>query len=312
MAQGLDIAFAGTPEIAAVILGRLLDDARHTIVHIFTQPDRRAGRGRRSQPGPVKRLGESVGIPLTQPATAAELVGHPALDQADVLVVVAFGLILPEAVINRPKHGSVNVHFSLLPRWRGAAPIQRAIEAGDPVTGISIIQMDAGLDTGDILLQRACPVDPGDTAASLQERLVALAANCLPQMLDQIGSGHVEPVPQNELQATYAAKVSKAEAEIDWSQPAAVIERRVRAFNPAPVAHTTLNGQAMRILRARVLDQDSAGQPPGQLVACTEEGLDVATTDHLLRIESLQLPGRKIISAREFYHGNPRFRQQSC
>jgi methionyl-tRNA formyltransferase len=311
VARGLDIAFAGTPEIAAVILGRLLDDARHTIVHIFTQPDRRAGRGRRSRPGPVKRLGESAGIPLTQPATAAELVGHPALDQADVLVVVAFGLILPEAVIDRPKYGSVNVHFSLLPRWRGAAPIQRAIEAGDPVTGISIIQMDAGLDTGDILLQRACPVDPGDTAASLQERLVALAANCLPQMLDQIGSGHVEPVPQNEIQATYAAKVSKAEAEIDWSQPATVIERQVRAFNPAPVAHTTLNGQAMRILRARVLDQDSAGQPPGQLVACTEEGLDVATTDHLLRIESLQLPGRKIISAREFYHGNPRFRKQS-
>jgi methionyl-tRNA formyltransferase len=309
VSPGLDIAFAGTPELAAVILGRLLDDARHRVVHIYTQPDRRAGRGRRSRPGPVKRLAESAGIPLTQPASAADLAGHPALDQADVLVVVAFGLILPEAVIDRPKYGSVNVHFSLLPRWRGAAPMQRVIEAGDPVTGISIIQMDAGLDTGDILLQRACPVEPGDTAASLQDRLVALGADCLLQALDQIGSGHIEPVPQNERQATYAAKVSKAEAEIDWSQPAAVIERRVRAFNPAPVAHTTLKGQAMRIWRARVLEQGCADHPPGQLVACTEEGLDVATADYLLRIESLQLPGRKIIGAAEFYHGNPRFRQ---
>ena len=307
MAQGLDIAFAGTPESAAVILGRLLDDARHRILHIYTQPDRRAGRGRQPRPGPVKRLGESAGIPLTQPVTAAELLGHPALEQADVLVVVAFGLILPEAVIDRPRYGSVNVHFSLLPRWRGAAPIQRAIESGDEVTGISIIQMNAGLDTGDILLQRPCPIEPDDTADSLQERLTALGADCLLEVLGQIAAGSVAPQRQDEGQATYAAKISKTEAEIDWAQPATVIERRVRAFNPAPVTHTTLNGQAMRIWRVRVLEQDSAGRPPGVLAACTEDGLDVTTTDRLLRIESLQLPGRKIISAREFYHGHPRF-----
>jgi len=305
--DSLTIAYAGTPELAAVILRTLLQDGRHRILQIYTQPDRRAGRGRKLQPGPVKRLAEDAGIPVFQPRSGQELQVHPALAAVDVLAVAAFGLILPESVIRAPRHGAVNVHTSLLPRWRGAAPIQRAIEAGDELTGITIMQMDAGLDTGDILLQQSCPIHPEDTAGSLQERLAALGGECLLRALDQIAAGEVQPVPQDEAGACYAYKISKAEAEIDWTLPAAVIERRIRAFNPAPVAHTTVAGQSMRIWRARVLEDTRGDRAPGEVVACTPAGLDVATGTGVLRIESLQLPGKKMISAADFHRGYPRF-----
>lgn len=309
MAQALNIAFAGTPELAAVVLRILIESGRHAVMQIYTQPDRPAGRGRQPQPSPVKQLGLAAGIPVFQPGTAAALQGHPALAKADVLAVAAFGLILPESVIHAARCGAVNVHTSLLPRWRGAAPIQRAIEAGDAETGITIMQMDAGLDTGPILLQRGCPIHPDDTAGNLHDRLATLGGECLLEVLDRIAAGSLRPVPQDDSRATRAPKISKAEAEIDWSLPAAVIERRIRAFNPAPVAHTTLNGQPMRIWRARVLEASRSGQEPGQVAACTESGLDVTTGDRLLRVESLQLPGKKAITAREFHHGHPRFGQ---
>lgn len=309
MTDSLTIAYAGTPELAAVVLRALLEDGRHRILQIYTRPDRRAGRGRRRQPSPVKRLGEAAGLPVFQPESARDLRGHPALAAADMLAVAAFGLILPEAVIHAPRHGAVNVHTSLLPRWRGAAPIQRAIEAGDAVTGISIMQMDTGLDTGDILLQQTCPVRPDDTAGSLEERLAVLGGECLLRALDQIAAGKAHPVPQDETRACYARKISKAEAAIDWSRPATVLERRIRAFNPAPVAHTTLHGISMRIWRARVLEDDHSNYGPGEIVAFTETGLDVATGAGVLRIESLQLPGKKIISAADFHRGYPRFRK---
>lgn len=311
MARGLNIAFAGTPEPAAVILRRLLEDGPHRVTHVFTQPDRPAGRGRRPRPGPVKQLAEAAGIPLSQPRTGADLQAGRALAEADVLAVAAFGLLLPEAVIDRPRYGSVNVHFSLLPRWRGAAPVQRAIEAGDEQSGVSIMQMDAGLDTGAVLLQESCPIRPDDTAGSLQDRLAHLGGDCLLRALDLLGTSSLVPVPQDERLATYAAKVDKGEAEIDWTLPAVLIERKIRAFNPSPVAHTTLEGQPMRIWAARVLEAAGADRRPGTIDACTAAGLDVVTGDRLLRIESLQLPGKKTVSAREFYHGHPRFHKQS-
>ncbi len=306
METGLRLAFAGTPDLAAVILARLLEDGRHRVGHVFTQPDRRAGRGRRPVTGPVKALAQQHGLPVSQPHTGSEMENHPALAEAEVLAVAAFGLILPEEVIKLPRYGSVNVHTSLLPRWRGAAPIQRAIEAGDSVTGITIMQMAAGLDRGDILLQQECPIAADDTAGTLHDRLAGLGADCLLEVLDRLAAGRLTSTPQDDSRATYAPKISKAEAEIDWSQPAAVIERKVRAFNPTPVAHTRLNGQAMRIWQARALPGD-AGAEPGTPVAHSADGLDVATGDGLLRILQLQLPGRKVIAAREFYNGHPRF-----
>jgi methionyl-tRNA formyltransferase len=304
--HGLRLAYAGTPELAAVILARLLDDGRHPVEHVFTQPDRRAGRGRKPVTGPVKALALERGLAVSQPRTAAQLDRHPALAEADLLVVVAYGLILSETTISRPRYGSVNVHTSLLPRWRGAAPIQRAIEAGDERTGITIMQMDAGLDTGPVLLQRECPISPDDTAATLHDRLALLGGDCLLEALDALAAGRLSPHPQDEGRATYAAKISKAEAEIDWSRPAAEIERRIRAFNPEPVAHTRLNGQPMRVWRA-TQRPGPAGAEPGRVVGFTPAGLDVATGSGVLRILDLQLPGKRPVNAAEFHRGHPRF-----
>lgn len=306
MSQGMRIAFAGTPELAAVILGRLLDEGAHTIRHVFTQPDRPAGRGRKITASPVKSLAEKHGLPVSQPQTAAELETHPALADSDVLVVAAFGLILPETAMGMPHYGSVNVHTSLLPRWRGAAPIQRAIEAGDRETGITIMQMDAGLDTGPILLQKPCPIHADDTAGTLHDRLAVLGADCLLEALDRIAAGDPHPVPQDERQATYARKISKAEAAIDWSRPAIEIERKIRAFNPVPVAHSVILDRDIRIWRARALPGDD-GSTPGTVTRYSPEGLDMAAGKGRLRILELQLPGKKPTGIREFYSGHPDF-----
>ena len=303
----LHLAFAGTPDLAAAILRQLISDGRYALSRVYTQPDRPAGRGRKLLKSPVKLVAQAHGLEVLQPRTAAEFDPEDYLSRVDVLIVVAYGMILPESLITRPQYGSINVHLSLLPRWRGAAPIQRAIAAGDSETGVSIMQMDAGLDTGDVLLQRSCPILPDDTAGSLQDRLAGLAGDCLLETLDAVGRHTLVPVKQNNEFATYAGKISKAEAALDWTRPAVEIERLVRAFNPAPVAHTVVNGKNLRVWQATVLTQARAQAAPGQVVAYSPQGLDIATGDNLLRIQKLQLPGKKTLLIRDFYHGNPDF-----
>lgn len=306
MNSGLRIAFAGTPALAATILARLLEDGRHTIGPVFTQPDRPAGRGRKPAASPVKRLALDHGLSLFQPRDAEQLESQPELADCDVLVVAAFGLILTEKALNTTRLGSVNVHTSLLPRWRGAAPIQRAIEAGDNETGITIMQMEAGLDSGPVLLQQSCPIHPDDTAGSLHERLAVLGADCLLETLDRMAAGQLQPAPQDHNRATYAAKVHKAEAMIDWSRPAEEIERKIRAFNPAPVARTEIAGRELRIWRAGILTAE-AEAPPGTVTGFSPQGLDIATGTKPLRLLEIQLPGKKVTAIREFYHGHPGF-----
>lgn len=303
----LRLAFAGTPELAAIVLDKLIRDNRYSISHVYTQPDRPAGRGRKLIKSPVKVLADSNQLEVLQPQTATDFDPDNRLNNIDVLIVVAYGMILPQGFLTRPKFGSINIHLSLLPRWRGAAPIQRAIAAGDKETGISIMQMDSGLDTGDILLQKSCPILPDDTAGSLHDRMAILAGDCLLEALDAITRNALNPVKQKNKFATYAKKIIKKEADIDWSRPAIEIERLIRAFNPIPIAYTTIGGKTIRIWRAVILERDKGKRNPGDVISYSSEGLDIATGDKILRILKLQLPGKKILSVKDFYHGNPDF-----
>ncbi len=303
----LRLAFAGTPELAATILQAILDDETYGIERVYTRPDRPAGRGRRHRPSPVKLLADQHKIPIRQPQRPAEIDADQQLAELDAFVVAAYGMILPENILTRPRWGCINVHASLLPRWRGAAPIQRAIQAGDEETGISIMRMDAGLDTGNILLQRSCPIHSHDTAGSLHARLAVLGASALLEALHGLAENSLQERKQDEARASYAGKISKEEAKIDWSQSAGQIERNIRAFNPAPVAHSSLNNVAMRIWAAGVLDGQNCRAAPGTVLGYSREGIDVATGDFPLRILSLQLPGKKIISAQDFYNAHPDF-----
>ncbi|MGH8248022.1 MAG: methionyl-tRNA formyltransferase [Gammaproteobacteria bacterium] len=297
---GLNVAFAGTPDIAATLLAVILEHGRHEVMLIYTQPDRPAGRGRQLTKSPVKVLAGQRRLPVRQPGSPQLFDTAGELGKADVLVVAAYGMILPQAILQRPRLGAVNVHLSLLPRWRGAAPVQRALLAGDDITGITIMQMDAGLDTGPILLQRSCPIHAEDTTGSLTERLARLGGECLISILDALTDGAVEPTAQDRFRASYATKISKEEARIDWSRPAREIERMVRAFNPAPIAHAILNGMQMRIWEAGVIEDKQPGIAPGTTVSISAEGIDVATGNGILRIRRLQLPGKTSVSAREF------------
>ena len=303
----LRLAFAGTPDLAATVLNYLINDERFSLSHVYTQPDRPAGRGRKLVKSPVKLLAEANGLEVLQPGTAADFDPDNRLIKVDVLIVVAYGMILPEKFLTRPKYGSLNVHLSLLPRWRGAAPIQRAIAAGDKETGVSIMQMDAGLDTGDILLQKSCPILADDTAGSLHEKLAVLAGDCLVETLDAVSRHALKPVKQNNELATYARKISKTEAALDWSRSAVEIDCLVRAFNPVPVAHTVINGKTLRIWQATVLAEERGKTPPGKIIAYSPRGLDIATGDKIMRILKLQLPGKKVLPIKDFYHGNPDF-----
>ena len=298
----LRIAFAGTPDFALPAFHALVG-SRHTVVGVLTQPDRPKGRGRHLASSPVKLAAQQCGIPVSQPVTLKTEADRADLAawQPDVLVVVAYGLILPRAALELPRLGCVNIHASLLPRWRGAAPIQRAILAGDAQTGVSIMRMDVGLDTGPVFLERTVTMAPGETGGSLHDRLAAEGGSAVLQVLDQLSTNSAQLTPQREDGVTYASKIDKAEALIDWSRDAVEIERQVRAFNPWPIAETRLDGEQLRIYAARVIDanhESNVGES-GRIVD-SNDAIVVACGRGRLALTELQRPGRRPVAARDF------------
>lgn len=297
----MKLAFAGTPDFAATALEALLDTG-HDVALVLTQPDRPSGRGLQPTPSAVKRLAIDRGLPVRQPLTLKEDAIEAELRALglDAMVVAAYGLIVPPSVLDIPRRGCINIHASLLPRWRGAAPIQRAILAGDDQTGVCIMQMEAGLDTGPVLLGEAIPISPEDTAQTLHDRLAALGARLIVDALE----GEREPVPQDGAHATYAAKLDKKEAAIDWNEPAAVIGRKVRAFNPVPGASTTCAGTPLKIWSAS--PGDPVAEPAGTVVSADRDGLVVACGDGRgLRVTMLQRAGGKRLGVATFLAGVP-------
>ncbi|KPK51704.1 MAG: methionyl-tRNA formyltransferase [Thiotrichales bacterium SG8_50] len=296
------LIFAGTPDFAVPCLEALIA-AGHEVVAVYTQPDRPAGRGRKLQPSPVKACALRHHLPVHQPETLKNEAGQLEAFNADAMIVVAYGLILPASILAIPKFGCLNVHASLLPRWRGAAPIQRALEEGDRQTGVTIMQMDAGLDTGDMLLTATTAIGPNDTGGTLHDRLASLGAEALVAALARLANGQLARAPQDDNLATYARKLSKSEGEIDWRQPADLLQRKVRAFEPWPGSSCTWGQRKLRIRQATAIDVASA-DTPGTVVHADNDGIDIATGDGQLRIERLQLAGGKPQSAREFLNGH--------
>lgn len=304
----LRVVFAGTPEFAASSLAALLE-SQHEVIAVYTQPDRPAGRGRKLTPSPVKQRALEHGLPVYQPQTLKEPAAQAELAalNADIMVVVAYGLLLPQAVLDTPRLGCINVHASLLPRWRGAAPIQRAIEAGDSESGVTIMQMDAGLDTGAMLSKVSTPITPRTTGGDLHDLLAIQGANALISVLDDLAVGPVAATPQPEEGVTYAAKLSKAEAELDFDQPAHQLASKIRAFNPWPVAWCALGDDRLRLLmasaeEASVEEGEHPPSPPGTLLDHGDDHLRIACGidgREVLCVTSAQLPGGKAMAVRD-------------
>jgi len=291
MTKPLRLVFAGTPEFAARHLQALLD-AGHPVIAVYTQPDRPAGRGHKLMPSPVKLLAQQHGLPVLQPATLRDPAAQAELAalQPDLLLVVAYGLILPQAVLDIPPLGCINSHASLLPRWRGAAPIQRAIEAGDEQSGVTLMQMEAGLDTGPMLRKVTTPISAEDNAASLHDRLALLGARAMAEAIGPLAQGTLAGQQQDDTLATYAHKLNKEEARINWQRPAVELERQIRAFYPWPVSHALLAGETLKVLNACPGEGTGA---PGTILQASKQGLTVACGSGALCLTRLQLPGGK-------------------
>jgi methionyl-tRNA formyltransferase len=306
------LIFAGTPEFARIALGRLRA-AGFDIGLVLTQPDRPAGRGMKLQASPVKQFALQHAIALAQPRSLRldgkysdeAQAAKQAIDaaKADAMVVAAYGLILPQWVLDSPRLGCLNIHASLLPRWRGAAPIHRAIEAGDAQTGVTIMQMDAGLDTGDMLLSERLPIAPTDTTGALHDRLAQLGGRLIVDALELAACGGLRPVPQPQAGVTYAHKIEKSEAAIDWSQPADAIARRIRAFDPFPGSQSVLNGETLKLWQAQAMPQARGDDAPGLIVSVDPDGIEVQCGEGRLRVTELQRPGGKRLPVADFRRG---------
>ncbi|OGT68035.1 MAG: methionyl-tRNA formyltransferase [Gammaproteobacteria bacterium RIFCSPHIGHO2_12_FULL_45_9] len=304
--MSLRIVFAGTPAFAAESLQALLTHTQE-VVAIYTQPDRPAGRGQHMQISAVKTVATTHAIPVIQPLSlkSPDIQAQLAAYEPDIMVVAAYGLLLPPAILNTPKLGCINVHASLLPRWRGASPIHQAILSGDTETGITIMHMDVGLDTGDMILQRSCTITPTDTAATLHDRLAILGGEALLEALTALEKGTATRTPQDHANATHAPKIQKPDARIQWQANAAYIARQVRAFNPWPIVHTRFRGESIKIWEAAAIEEPVPhGMLPGFIITATPHGLDVATGNGILRITQLQFPGGRPISVRDVFNAH--------
>jgi methionyl-tRNA formyltransferase len=301
--KSLRIIYAGTPDFAVPALQALIDSP-HEVVAVYTQPDRPAGRGRKVQFGPVKQVATDAGIRVEQPLSLKDQEAQEVLASlnADVMVVAAYGLILPQLVLDLPRYGCLNIHGSLLPRWRGAAPIHRAIQTGDTETGTTIMQMAAGLDTGDMLFKVPCAITAQDTGQTIHDRLASDGADALLQVLSLIEDNKLNPEAQDESLTTYAHKLNKAEAEIDWTQSAKQIDQTIRAFNPWPVAFTQFNGKPLRLFMSKV-ENITSSELAGTVISESPDGICIATGDGVLSFSRLQLPGKKAIDVRDFLNG---------
>ncbi|MEI8651478.1 methionyl-tRNA formyltransferase [Pseudoalteromonas sp. Hal273] len=301
MTQPLRIIFAGTPDFAARHLQALIQ-SEHQIVGVYSQPDRPAGRGKKLKASEVKELALEHNLPVFQPQSLKndEALAELTSLNADIMIVVAYGLILPKAILEAPRLGCLNVHGSILPRWRGAAPIQRAIWAGDEQTGVTIMQMDEGLDTGDMLHINRCPISTTETSASLYTKLAELGPDALIETINKLANGEITPEPQNDELANYAKKLSKEEADIDWSMSALQIERNIRSFNPWPMCFTQMGGQTVKIHQAQVMLQSG---DPGQILSSDKNGVVVACGEHALCITQLQPQGKKPMAINDFLNG---------
>ena len=299
----MNIVYAGTPDFAVPALQSLID-SEHKVVAVYTQPDRPAGRGRKVQFGPVKQVAVDAGVAVEQPLSLKDEEAQQTLAsyKPDVMIVAAYGLLLPQIVLDMPRYGCLNIHGSLLPRWRGAAPIHRAIQTGDSETGVTIMQMALGLDTGDMLLKRICPISAEDTSQTIHDRLASDGAEALLEVLSLIEKNELNPETQDDSQSNYAEKLNKAEAEIDWNQSAKEIDLKIRAFNPWPVAFTLFKSKPLRIYMSKVVDQKS-NSAPGSVIAESPDGILIATGEGVLSFSRLQLPGKKAMNVKDFLNG---------
>jgi len=304
--SSLRAVFAGTPDFAAEHLRYLIEKTDIQVVAVYTQPDRPAGRGKKLTPSPVKSLALEHDLPVEQPLNFKETESLETLNayQADIMIVVAYGIILPQSVLDTPRLGCINVHASLLPRWRGAAPIQRAIESGDKETGITIMQMDKGLDTGDMLAKTSCPIEEGETAGALHDKLISLGSPLLVKVLQQFVDQAVEPEVQDHSLSTYADKITKQEAQLNWSDNAQLLLRKICAFNPFPICYFSLQDKSIRVWQAELCENNSKSNSPGTILHSSKNGIQISCGEGSLLLTSLQLPGKKALPVKDILNAN--------